>query len=180
MPSRRTFLKTGVAGGLLLAVAAVFHEPLDRLARKRLVDSQPRREAQRTVVSALVPVILRGVLPDSAKDRRHAAQTTADGVAIAIAALGATAQEEIAELFALLTLAPTRIAVAGLLKPWQEAAESDIEAFLTRWRHSRLGLLQSGYHALHDLVLGAWYADPSHWTAIGYAGPPRLLESGEP
>ena len=41
-------------------------------------------------------------------------------------------------------------------------------SFLRRWQHSRLDLLKSGYQALHDLVLGAWYADPQSWAAIGY------------
>jgi hypothetical protein len=28
---------------------------------------------------------------------------------------------------------------------------------------------------MHDLVLGAWYANPSNWAAIGYPGPLKEL-----
>lgn len=174
MPSRRTFLKTGIAGGVLLAAVAALHEPLDRWTRKELVGRMPRAEARRVALTAIVPVILQGALPSDAIERAAAVSGAIDGVAVAVAALGASAQEEVAELFALLLFAPTRIAVAGVLPAWEEAGEADVTAFLTRWRTSRLGLLQSGYHALHDLVLGAWYADPAHWAAIGYPGPPLL------
>ncbi len=49
-----------------------------------------------------------------------------------------------------------------------------MSAFLARWRDHRVALLQSGYQALHDLVAGAWYSDPSAWPAIGYPGPIAL------
>ncbi len=49
-----------------------------------------------------------------------------------------------------------------------------MHAFLERWRWSRIALLQSGYFALHDLVLGAWYANESAWGMLGYAGPPNV------
>jgi hypothetical protein len=31
-----------------------------------------------------------------------------------------------------------------------------------------------GYHALHDLVAGAYYADESTWAYTGYTGPIKL------
>ena len=54
---------------------------------------------------------------------------------------------------------------------------ADIEKFLRNWQESGADLLKSGYQALHDLVLGAWYADPASWAAIGYPGPPSLVQS---
>jgi hypothetical protein len=50
-----------------------------------------------------------------------------------------------------------------------------VSAFLQDWRLHRLGLLRSAYHALHDLVLGAWYAQPASWLAAGYPGPMKAL-----
>jgi hypothetical protein len=174
MLSRRTFLKTGIAGGVLLAAIAAFHEPLNRWTKKELVGRLQRAEARRAALTAIIPVMLQGALPTDAVERAAAVSGTVDAVGVAVAALGASAQEEVAELFALLMFAPTRIAVAGVLSPWDEASEADVAAFLSRWRTSRLDLLRSGYLALHDLVLGAWYADPAHWAAIGYPGPPQL------
>jgi hypothetical protein len=31
--------------------------------------------------------------------------------------------------------------------------------------------LRAGYGALQNLVMGAWYAAPTSWDAIGYPGP---------
>jgi hypothetical protein len=175
--TRRTFLKTGLAGGALLALAAAFREPLTRRGRQALMEGYPLVASERTVVAAIASVILRGVMPGKDPERGAALSRVVDGVAVAVSSLGASAQWEISELFALLMFPPTRIAVAGLLRPWEQAADADIESFLAAWRDSRFGLLQSGYQALHDLVLGAWYADPSSWAAIGYPGPPQLGQS---
>jgi hypothetical protein len=174
MPTRRQFIQTGLAGGALLGLAYLFHDRIDRLGKRTLVDAFPLEGSLRLVVAAVVPVVLAGALPADGTARRAAVQKATDAVAVAVSALSAPAQREIAELFALLAFAPTRIAVAGVVAPWPDATEDVVAAFLTGWRNSRVDLLKSGYLALHDLVLGAWYADPSAWDAIGYPGPPRV------
>ena len=60
---------------------------------------------------------------------------------------------------------------------WATASTEQVGAFLQAWRLHRFPMLQVAYHALHDLVLGAWYADPSAWTAIDYPGPIRELST---
>ena len=77
-------------------------------------------------------------------------------------------------MFDLLTFPLTRMLAAGLWSPWEEATPASLNAFLDSWRHSRFDLLKSGYAALHDLILGTWYAQPESWAAIGYPGPPLL------
>lgn len=176
MLSRRQFVKTGIAGALLLAAAAYFQKPLDRAGKQALVAGNPLDASLRTVIPAIAPVILQGAFPSGA-ERAAALERIVRGVAQAVGALSAASQKEVAELFALLAFAPTRIAVAGLTPAWDQASAAEIEAFLQRWQHSRLDLLKSGYQALHDLVLGAWYADPQSWAAIGYPGPPVLVKS---
>jgi hypothetical protein len=97
-----------------------------------------------------------------------------EGVRQAVAALSPAAQRDIGELFMLLNIGPARGALTGIWRSWNEASAEDITGFLERWRHSRLALLQAGYHALHDLILAAWYAEPESWADIGYPGPPAL------
>jgi hypothetical protein len=172
--ARRQFIKTGIAGGLLLAAVAVLHKPLDRIGKLALVDGNPLDPSLRTVVRAIAPVMLQGVFPAADPLRAAALERIVKDVALAVGALGATAQKEVTELFALLAFAPTRIAIAGITTGWDEASVADIESFLRSWQNSRLDLLKSGYQALHDLVLGAWYADPVSWAAIGYPGPPPM------
>ena len=171
MPTRRQFIKTGVAGGVLLAAAYVLHRPLDRLGKEALVAARPMEASLRKVVAALAPVILAGATTSTGPEflRR-----VSDGVLIAVSGLSAPAQREVAELFALLDFAPTRVLVAGLQTDWADASAADLRAFLERWRHSPLDLLKSGYMALHDLIYGAWYGDSGTWAAIGYPGPPEV------
>ncbi len=171
MPTRRQFIKTGIAGGVLLTAAYVLHRPLDRLGKDALVAARPLDASLRKIVAALAPVILAGAATASGPEflRR-----VSDGVAIAVSGLSAPAQREVAELFALLDFAPTRVVVAGLRDDWGEAEAADLRAFLERWRHSPLDLLKSGYMALHDLIYGAWYGYSGNWAAIGYPGPPEV------
>jgi hypothetical protein len=89
----------------------------------------------------------------------------------AIDGLPATTRRELDQLFGLLASHPGRW-LAGL--DWERATSEQVAAFLQRWRTSSFDLFVVGYQAMHDLVLGAWYADPSSWAAIGYPGPPKL------
>jgi len=160
MTTRREFLKTGLAGGLLLNVAAC---------------ARPAENGGRTVVlNALIPVMLTGALPADGAGRLELIARTLTGVERAIAGLSPATQKEISQLFDLLAFPLTRMLAAGIWSPWAEATPTAIGNFLESWRHSRFDLLQSGYAALHDLIFGAWYARPDTWAAIGYPGPPEV------
>ena len=81
---------------------------------------------------------------------------------------------EVHQLFGLLDMGITRWPLTGIAD-LSSASAGEVDAFLERWRHSRFAMLQSGYHALHDIVLGAWYASDTTWADVGYPGPPKLL-----
>lgn len=164
MVRRRTFLKLGLGGGALLVAAG---------AASWLAVRDPRAD-RREALAGVIPAILDTALPADAVQRARAVAQASAAVEVAIGALSAPAQDELAQLFALMALAPTRLALAGLARPWHEADVAEVSAVLQRWRTHRLELLQSAYHALHDLVTGSWYAEPAHWAAIGYDGPPQL------
>lgn len=158
MITRRQFLKTGLAGGLLLGIAAC---------------SRPSAGGRhRAALAAIVPVMLAGAI--GREDRSAAIARTVSGVETAIAGLALPTQKEIRQLFDLLSFAPTRLLAAGLWADWPQASPEAIGRFLDSWRHSRFDLLKSGYAALHNLIFGAWYAVPENWPAIGYPGPPEM------
>ncbi len=164
MTSRRTFLKAGLIGGGLLAAGGL----------AALLAGREATRDRETVLRALVPVLLDGALPDAPQERDAAIARCVQGVGTAVAGLAPAAQDEAAQLFALLAMAPTRRLLAGVGDGWDKASADEVAAFLNRWRTHRLALLQSGYQALHDLVLGAWYGDERSWRAIGYGGPLNL------
>ena len=72
-------------------------------------------------------------------------------------------------------LAPARRLLVGIPDDWPDAKTADVAAFLQSWRVHRFTMLQTAYHALHDLVIGGWYADESTWASIGYPGPIKEL-----
>lgn len=167
---RRAFLKIGIAGGALLAAASGAYWALNRPELpRRLAFSVDHREAVFAIASAL----LVGAIPGDA-ERAPALRRLVGEVETAARGLSLPAQKELGQLLDLLAWLPTRWLVAGVRSPWSEATPEELDAFLVRWRYSRLGLLRSAYQGLHDLVLGTWYADPAHWGRIGYPGPPEI------
>ena len=168
--TRRTLLKAGIAGGVVLV-----------LARWMVTSYSPRESpgvsgsaldpSARAIIAALVPVLLEGALPDADSEAR--AEIVA-GVDRAVAGLPPGSRKELAQLFALLSFAPTRCLVAGVWSSWPQASRESVAAFLASWRDSRFALLRSGYGALHQLILAAWYGNTHAWPAIGYGGPPSL------
>ncbi len=166
--SRRSFLKAGLAGALVLAAAGGIYRATHRppAAGRFVLD-----DAAKAVLGAVIPVVLKDAIdPTPAMTQAATAR-----VGIAISGLTLATQREVQDLFGLLTLGPARRFLAGVPDDWPKARQEDIAHFLQNWRLSRFGLLQSAYHALHDLIIGAWYGDESTWAAIGYPGPIKEL-----
>jgi hypothetical protein len=168
---RRTLLKAGIAGGAVLVLARFMvgsnSHPESPDAHGSALDS-----AAQAIVAAIAPVLLEGGLPLGVSMEARAEVVA--GVDRAVAGLAPAARKEIAELFALLSFAPTRCLLAGVWSPWPSASRESVAAFLDSWRDSRFALLRSGYGAMHQLVMAAWYGNTRSWPAIGYAGPPSL------
>lgn len=169
--SRRSFLKAGVLGALVLAAGGGIYRATQAPNTERFVLDGEARAA----LGAIVPAMLAGALPAGAAERGAAIAATVEGVHTAISNLPLTVQKEVQDLFGLLALAPARRLLTGIAGGWAKASESEVAAFLQDWRLHRFALLRGAYGALHDLALGAWYAQPASWSAIGYPGPLKEL-----
>ncbi len=175
MLSRRTFILAGVAGGAALVAAHwLRRETVGPPVAPEIASLARLDPGAPAIVAAVVPVLLVGALPIEQVARNSAVTATVANVALAVAGLPPAAQRELSQLFALLDFVPARIALTGVTTEWTHASESDVAAFLERWRASRFTLLRSAYGALHQLVFAAWYGNPESWPAIGYSGPPAL------
>jgi len=172
MFTRRQFLKVGVSGALLLSTVRIGRG--ERASGSAEAPRQALDRAAREVIAAVIPVMLAGALPIDRSARAERIAATVDGVDSAVGALPAHAQADLQDLFALLGFALTRWFLAGISRPWRDAPAAEIVAFLERWRASDWTLKQQAYRALHDLVMGAFYAEPANWPPIGYPGPPKL------
>lgn len=170
--SRRSWLKIGVAGACALAAGGAVY----RLAQAPAAASRFALDGEAlAVLYAIIPVMLGPVLP-APPAARAAALTAASGrVRDAVLSLPLATQQQVQDLFGLLALGPARRLLTGVRGGWAQADPAQVAAFLQSWRTHRLQTLQTAYHALHDLIIGAWYADPSTWEAIGYPGPPKAL-----
>ncbi len=164
MLTRRRFLVLGAGSAALLAAFGIASPFVGRHA----VDD--RRE----VLRAVIPAVLDGTLPADAAQRTRGIEAALADVEATIAGLPPATQAELDTLFLALAAAPSRLLLAGLARPWAETGDAEVAAVLQRWRTHRITLLQGAYHALHDLILGAAYADEARWAEIGYPGPPRF------
>jgi hypothetical protein len=177
---RREFLQIGAASAALLALTRT----LDRnafaqdLASAGSLDLKKIANQDAVVIAALAPVILAGSLPDDPASKQIAINEVVEAFDRTVAGLSPSVQAEVEELLSLLTMSVTRRFVAGVSKPWNEASEADVKAFLDGWRHSRIALLQQGYQALVRLIIACWYGNPLSWGRIDYAGPPFAKELG--
>jgi hypothetical protein len=169
-PTRRRFLAAGVAGAVLLAIGGgVLWTRRAARAPSGALDADAR-----AILRAIVPAMLAGALPGPPGERALAIDETVDGVDRAIAALPPPTRAELAQLFALLALAPGRRVFAGVPSEWPVASVDEVDAFLTNWRTSGWSLKRTAYDGLHALVIAAWYANPRSWPPVGYPGPPSL------
>jgi hypothetical protein len=172
MITRRTFLIAGVVGATGLIAAAWLR---NRGSNGTGTSRAALGADGEAILAAVAPVVLDGALPPPGADRQSALDETLDGIDRAVAGLPPRARDELAQLFALLALPPTRLALSRLTTPWSEAPPERVRAFVERLRDSRFALLRSAYDALHQLIYASWYANPRAWPAIGYDGPPRIL-----
>lgn len=172
--SRRHFLKTGAMGGMLLATGSA------AALLTGCTQAQPSagfvylRDAELKVLRAVIPSVLAGTLPDG-KDRPAAIDKTLLSLDQLLANSSIAVGDQIHQLFALLSMAPTRIAMAGVWSDWPDASPADIEAFLLRWRDSRLELLRGAYLGLCKIINVAWYLLPESYAAVGYSAPVRTI-----
>ena len=169
--NRRSFLKAGFLAAFVLAAGGGIYRAVHTPGPQRFVLDGEARAA----LDAIVPAMLAEALPAAAAERTAAVSRTVKGVHIAISNLPLPVQKEVQDLFGLLALAPARRLLTGVSGGWHGADPNAVSAFLQDWRLHRFALLRTAYGALHDLSLGAWYAQPASWSAIGYPGPMKEL-----
>lgn len=169
--SRRTFLAVGGLAALALGAGGAWYRATHTNDTQRFALDGEARAA----LHAIAPAILDGALAHDHIRREGQLSLAIDAVEAAIRGLPPATQREVQDLFGLLALRPARRLLTGVPTGWDSADIVHVSEFLQSWRVHRFGLMRSAYGALHDLVLGAWYAQPASWDAIGYPGPPKGL-----
>ncbi|HEY7376030.1 MAG TPA: gluconate 2-dehydrogenase subunit 3 family protein [Polyangia bacterium] len=171
--SRRKFLKRGLVGGGLLALAGTLPFAFRTTALGR-PPRGPLRLLTREEHAVLAAAAARLVPGDGAGP----GWPTAEAVDCAgkIDALMATVHPDVgADLRKLLRVFESGFLgtfIAGSPRPFTRAAPAEQDARLEAWRRSRLTVLRSGYQALKRLAHATYYSSPEVYARIGYPGPP--------
>lgn len=123
------------------------------------------------VLDALLPVVLMGALPTDGKAQQLSLIQTRNDVLQFLAYLPQSQQQQLQQLFHLLQQDMARLALTG---QWLQLAELPLSQrmdLLLSWRDSYFSLLQQAFSGIRELIYGAFYGQPRHWQALGYAAP---------
>jgi hypothetical protein len=165
---RRGLMALGIGGIALLAIgggAAALARPVWEKGRF-LNDG-------RTVIAAVGKAVLEGHLPSESAAQNAAISKLVEAVEALLANFPARTRGEFVELIAILAH-PWGRSVMGQTSDWASVSTADTAAWLNKLRFAKLGLQQQGYHALHDVMLAAHFADKSIWKSIGYELPIQI------
>lgn len=162
---RRTLLKVGLVGGVVLGAAGLV------LNHVRPARVQGRlSEGARALIDALAGAVLHSTLPAPPAERRQALDGLHARLEDTIRGLPEHLRQELDELLTIAASAPGRLALFGLRAPWAEAPLPEVTVALQAMRDSTLSLRQQAYHGLRDILNAAYFADASAWRALGYPG----------
>lgn len=170
MWSRRRVIFVGVVG----VVAAAGSVLLPRIGGSGSAPAGTAVIAEHAdMLRAVAAALLGSALPADADARTRELSRVVTATGALIANLPPLTRKEIADLFGLLALKPARV-LLGYSGDWVGADITAVATFLAGLRDSSIGLKQQAYFALHDLLIGSFYAEPNTWAATGYPGPPKL------
>lgn len=182
---RRSFLRTGLGGALFLGTVSITAglsgcatAPAGRLgAVDTRMDARYQFRFLTTddidLFEALLPAILGPALPEEPNTRRMAIASTIERIDTGIHKFGPANQKELRRLCDLLNFGLTRVSIARVWSSWPDVTREQADAFLKRWRSSRIGLFNNGYMALTKISNVAFYGYQENWHLSGYPGPPE-------
>jgi hypothetical protein len=165
---RRTFLKRGVWGGVLLAVGGsvgLARWPTDGMRRPR----RALRALDARAFAVLAAVAARTVQAPGAD-----AVEIAHRVDERLALMPPEGRADVGKLLLLLESGLAGLLLDGRPRPFTRLSPDAQERALLDWQQSRLAVRRSGYAVLRRLTEAAWYGAPAAWADIGYPGPPVL------
>lgn len=167
--SRRSFLKRGLFGGLLLSLGGGAWLALKRSALVEIPTGLQVLDARSyAVVRALVD---RFVPPDVAFPPPESIGT-AKAVDDILMLVDPTARAEVVQLLRLFENALPNFLLGWRTAPFTQLTPDEQTQVLSEWRDSRFALRRSGFLALRSLVMAAYYGQSATWPAMRYPGPP--------
>ena len=171
-PPRRTFLKKGLLGGLLLAVGGgtvIALRPTRKGAPPKdglLVFSRE----EYTILAAIARRVVAAREGDPQTDQIDVALRADRAIALAHPSV----QKELKQLLHLFENGLTGLFSGTSLAPFTAAGKRAQDARLAAWSRSRVALFRTGYQAVKRLTAACYWSHPDTWKLAGYPGPPDL------
>lgn len=166
--NRRTFIRRGLVGGLLLAVGGAVGLgvwPPERRAQPR----RPLRALDPRQFAVLAAIAARTVQAPTADPVEIAHR-----VDVQMSLACPEVRADFGKLLLLFDNALAGLLLDGRARPFTHLPPAAQDDALARWRDSHLVVRRSGYAILRKLTQGAHYAAPAAWPDTGYPGPPQL------
>jgi hypothetical protein len=165
--TRRSFLKKGLIGGVLLAGAGIGLAKFPgRLTHK---PRRPLRVLDEREFATLGAVAAR-VIQAPHVDPVEIAHRADESLVVAVPEV----RHDVKQLLTLFENALAGALFDFRFKPFTRLEPAQQDAALLKWRDSRIAVRRTGYVTLRKLAAGYFYCDPATWHDIGYAGPPSL------
>ncbi|MFO1391008.1 MAG: hypothetical protein U1E94_02125 [Agitococcus sp.] len=176
--SRRAFLLSGTVGTIALTTATT-----SALTACSSAPPSPSkgfqflREGDLKLFSALIPVVLHGMIQTETPNYQALQINILKNVDGACSNLAYKAQTEIYKLLDLLDGRITRWLTTGVLDTWQQASPEDVNHFLQRWQSSSISPFNAGYRVLSKLVAVSYFSLPEAQAQSGYSHLPALYQA---
>ncbi len=171
-PPRRSFLKKGLFGGLVLLVGgagAIAARP----TRKGGAPKGPLKvftPAEYAIFAAMAERVV-----GSGEGSPSPTSLDVAGKADATMALAyPSVQKEYKQLLNLFDNGLVGVVTGTGFAPFTASTKKAQDARLRAWSSSRVGLFRTGFQAMKRLAAACYYASPETWKDVGYPGPPTV------
>ena len=171
--TRRQLVRRGVVGTLLVAVAGAagaFWWPTRRRRPHPGLRVLDEREA--SILAAVAETVL-AIEPRAPGPEEVDVVGRVDAI---LARSPADVQREFTRLLRIFENGATGLATATGWTSFTAASPSSRQGRLRSWQTSRVALFRTGFQAMKRLCGACYYSSPRSWEAIGYPGPPDILE----
>jgi hypothetical protein len=172
--SRRTVLKYGLGGAVVLALGGIGLAVRDTVKRQPKGKLQVLTEREFSILWAVAETLL----PGAPQTGETAAFPPASDVQVAekvdafLARSHPGMQTEVRQVLGLLENALAGSLFDGRFQSFTASDALGQAKALDAWRHSKLQVRRTAYRALHGLCAASYYASPEVYPSVGYPGPP--------
>jgi hypothetical protein len=166
--NRRTFLKKGVIGSLLLLGSGV---GMSFFTGRTVTPRRTLNNLSRLEFSVLVAVA-----------RRTVTAPAADPVEIAhrvddfLLRVAPETRTDFKRMLVLLENPVSGLFLDGRPWPFTRLSPEAQDRALFAWRDSSVPLRRAGYVSVRKVTQAAHYEQPSCWASVGYPGPPTIAQ----